>query len=121
LCLFVAFLILWAFAVLVLTIIQLPASIVILPVIIYLFSVNELLPAILWAIALLVITLSDNVLKPLLMGKHSTVCSRRSIPKGSAALLVWGIAGCMSNAYAAPALEVATDLRLGHGECFTFK
>ena len=73
LCLFVPFPGLWAFAVLVLSIIQLSASIVILPVIIYLFSVNELLPAILWAIALLVIALSDNVLKPLLMGKHSTV------------------------------------------------
>jgi predicted PurR-regulated permease PerM len=46
---------------------------VILPVIIYLFSVNEPLPAILWTIALLVIGLSDNVLKPLLMGKRSTV------------------------------------------------
>jgi len=64
---------LWAFAVLVLAILQLPASIVILPVIIYLFSVNELLPAILWTIPLLVIALSDNVLKPLLMGKGSTV------------------------------------------------
>jgi len=65
---------LWAFAVLVLAILQLPAGIVILPVIIYLFSVNELLPAILWTIPLVVIGLSDNVLKPLLMGgKHSTV------------------------------------------------
>ncbi len=45
----------------------------ILPVIIYLFSVNELLTAILWTIALLAIGLSDNVLKPLLMGKRSTV------------------------------------------------
>ena len=64
---------LWAFAVLVFAILQLPSVIVILPVIIYLFSVNEPLPAILWTIALLVIGLSDNVLKPLLMGKGSTV------------------------------------------------
>ena len=64
---------LWAFAVLVFSILQLPSVIVILPVIIYLFSVNEPLPAILWTIALLVIGLSDNVLKPLLMGKRSTV------------------------------------------------
>ena len=42
---------LWAFAVLVLAILQLPSVIVILPVIIYLFSVKELLPAILWTIA----------------------------------------------------------------------
>ncbi|MFZ0611984.1 MAG: AI-2E family transporter [Desulfobacterales bacterium] len=64
---------LWAFAVLVFAILQLPTVIVILPVIIYLFSANELPPAILWTIALLVIALSDNVLKPLLMGKGSTV------------------------------------------------
>jgi len=42
-------------------------------VIIYLFSVKELMPAILWTIPLLVIALSDNVLKPLLMGKGSSV------------------------------------------------
>jgi predicted PurR-regulated permease PerM len=63
----------WAFAVLVFAILQLPSLIVILPIIIYLFSVNGALPAILWTIALLVIGLSDNVLKPLLMGKDSTV------------------------------------------------
>ena len=62
-----------AFAVLVLAILQLPSAIVIIPVIIYLFSVKALLPAILWTIPLLLIGLSDNVLKPLLMGKGSTV------------------------------------------------
>ncbi len=64
---------LWALAVLVLAILQLPSVIVILPVIIYLFSVKELLSAILWAIALVAIGASDNVLKPLLMGKGSPV------------------------------------------------
>ncbi len=64
---------LWALAVLVLAILQLPAVIVILPVIIYLFSVKELLSAIPWAIALVVIGASDNVLKPMLMGKGSPV------------------------------------------------
>jgi predicted PurR-regulated permease PerM len=64
---------LWALAVLVFAILQLPSVIVVLPVIIYLFSVKEPLSAILWTIALLVIALSDNVLKPLLMGKGSTV------------------------------------------------
>ena len=64
---------LWAFAVLIFAILQLPTAIVILPVIIYLFSVKELAPAILWTIPLLLIAFSDNVLKPLLMGKGSTV------------------------------------------------
>ena len=64
---------LWALAVLVLAILQLPTIIVILPVIIYLFSAREPLTAILWTIVLLAVGLSDNVLKPLLMGKGSTV------------------------------------------------
>jgi hypothetical protein len=34
--------------------------------------------------------------------KEAAACSRRSILKGSAALLVGGIVGRMSNAYAAP-------------------
>jgi len=64
---------LWAFAVLIIAILQIPSVIVILPVIIYLFSVKTLVPAILWTLALLVVALSDNILKPLLMGKGSTV------------------------------------------------
>jgi predicted PurR-regulated permease PerM len=64
---------LWAIVVLVLAILQLPSAVVMLPVIIYLFSVKELMPAILWTIPLLVIGVSDNILKPLLMGKGSTM------------------------------------------------
>jgi predicted PurR-regulated permease PerM len=62
-----------AFAVLIIAVLQLPGAIVIIPVIIYLFAVKALLPAILWTIPLLLIGLSDNILKPLLMGKGSTV------------------------------------------------
>jgi len=64
---------LWALAVLVLAILQLPTVLVILPVIIYLFSVKELPSAILCTIVLVVIGLSDNILKPLLMRKGSPV------------------------------------------------
>ncbi|MDA8139386.1 MAG: AI-2E family transporter [Desulfobacteraceae bacterium] len=64
---------LWAFAVLVLAILQLPSFLVILPIIIYLFSKKALVTAILWTVPLLIIGLSDNVLKPLLMGKGSSV------------------------------------------------
>ena len=39
--------------------------------------------------------------------EEATVCSRRNVLKGSAALLVGGIAGRMSNAYAAPATTCA--------------
>ncbi len=62
---------LWAFLVLVLAIIQLPVSIVTIPVIIYMFTVKAPLPAIVWAVIILLIGLLDNVLKPILMGKGS--------------------------------------------------
>jgi len=62
-----------AFAIMVFAVLQLPTAIVMVPVIIYLFAVKALLPAILWTIPLVLIGLSDNVLKPLLMGKGSTV------------------------------------------------
>jgi len=64
---------LWAFAVLVVAILQLPTVIVILPVVIYIFSVKALAMAILWTIVLVFIGLSDNILKPLLMGQRSPV------------------------------------------------
>jgi predicted PurR-regulated permease PerM len=64
---------LWALAVMFFAILQLPSIIVIIPGIIYLFSAHAPMPAVLWTIALLLIGLSDNVLKPLLMGKGSSV------------------------------------------------
>ena len=39
--------------------------------------------------------------------ENPAVCSRRNILKGSAAVLLGGIAGRMSSAYAAPAPEAA--------------
>jgi predicted PurR-regulated permease PerM len=62
-----------AFAVLIIAILQVPTAIVLVPIVIYLFWAKALLTAILWTILLLLIGLSDNVLKPLLMGKGSTV------------------------------------------------
>jgi predicted PurR-regulated permease PerM len=63
----------WALLVFVLAILQLPATIVVLPVVIYLFSVLGLVPAILWTIYLFLAGLSDNVLKPILLGKGAPV------------------------------------------------
>ena len=62
-----------AFAVMVIAVLQFPTAIVMVPVLIYLFWAKALLSAILWTIPLLLIGLSDNVLKPLLMAKGSTV------------------------------------------------
>jgi predicted PurR-regulated permease PerM len=63
----------WTLLVFVLAVLQLPLFVITLPVIAYMFSVKELLPAIVWTILLMVAGLSDNVLKPILLGKGAPV------------------------------------------------
>jgi predicted PurR-regulated permease PerM len=63
----------WAVLVLLFAIIQLPVGIIAIPVIIYLYSAREPLPATLWSVLILLLGLIDNVLKPWLMGKGAPV------------------------------------------------
>ncbi len=63
----------WIVITLILAIAQLPMLLVIIPMIIWLFAFKEPLPAVLWSIYLLVAGVSDNILKPILMGKGATV------------------------------------------------
>lgn len=60
---------LWAFAVLVLAILQLPTILILGPIIIYVFSIAETLPAVIFMIWCLLIGVSDSFLKPLLLGR----------------------------------------------------
>jgi predicted PurR-regulated permease PerM len=64
---------LWALLCLILCIVQIGPWPVIIPVIVYLFSVMDTWAAVLWTIALVLVMLSDNILKPLLMGKGAPV------------------------------------------------
>ncbi len=64
---------LWAFIVLIFAIVQLPVGIVAIPVVIYLYTAREPLPATLWSIVIILLGLIDNVLKPWLMGKGAPV------------------------------------------------
>jgi len=64
---------LWALLVMILGILQLPPLLVILPVVIYLFTANSTLVAILWTVYLLLAGSSDNILKPILLGKGAPV------------------------------------------------
>jgi len=63
----------WTLLIFVLCVLQIPVVIVTLPIIIYIFSVQEVGSAILWTALLLVAGLSDNVLKPILLGKGAPV------------------------------------------------
>ena len=63
----------WALLIFLLALVQLPGALVAIPVIIYIYSVKEPLPATIWSVIILICGLSDNVLKPLLMGKGAPV------------------------------------------------
>ena len=63
----------WIILVLVFSIAQLPVIIVTIPMIIYLFAFREPLPAALWSAYLLAASLLDNILKPIIMGRGSSV------------------------------------------------
>jgi predicted PurR-regulated permease PerM len=60
---------LWALLVLVMVIAQLPALIVMLPIIIWVFSVESTTVAIVFAIWSVLVSMSDVVLKPMLLGR----------------------------------------------------
>jgi len=58
-----------AFVVLVAAIIQIPLILIVVPVIVYVFSIHETTPAIIFAIYIMIVALLDNVLKPVLLAK----------------------------------------------------
>ena len=63
----------WTLLVFVLCVLQLPVIFITLPVVAYIFSTNEVGTAIMWTVLLLIAGLSDNVLKPILLGKGAPV------------------------------------------------
>jgi predicted PurR-regulated permease PerM len=62
---------LWALLILILAVMQLPTLLVLLPVILYVFSMDSTTTAVLFTVWALLVGASDNVLKPLLMGRGS--------------------------------------------------
>mgnify|MGYP001024871816 CR=1 FL=1 len=63
----------WATLCLILGVMQLPPSLISIPIVIYLFSVNETLVASFWAVLIILAGSVDNILKPILMGRGSSV------------------------------------------------
>ena len=64
---------LWTLICLILAIIQLGPALVIIPVIIYLFTTASPVAATLWTIYLVAVMVSDNILKPIMLGKGAPV------------------------------------------------
>ena len=63
----------WTLLIFVLGILQIPLLIVTLPLIIYMFATKEPVPAIIWTVLFLLAGMSDNVLRPILLGKGAPV------------------------------------------------
>jgi len=59
----------WALGIMFLTIIQVPALLIIAPIIVYVFSQGTGTPEVVFTIYMLIVGASDGVLKPLLMGR----------------------------------------------------
>ncbi len=64
---------LWTLLILILAVMQLPSTLILIPVIIYVFYTSSTVVAVLFAIWSVLVGLSDNVLKPLLMGHGASV------------------------------------------------
>lgn len=63
---------LWTLLVLIMATVQLPTGIILIPSIFYVASVAGTVPTVLYGIWMIMVSLSDNVLKPLLLGRGGT-------------------------------------------------
>jgi predicted PurR-regulated permease PerM len=89
---------LWTALVLVFAILQLPVTIVVLGVVLWMFSSFETLPAALWTIYLFAAGISDNVLKPILLGKGSKVPMLVIFFGVIGGFIAWGFIGLFKGA-----------------------
>jgi len=63
----------WTLLIFVLAVLQIPLFIITVPIIIYIFAHNNITAAIIWTVILLLIGFSDNILRPILLGKGAPV------------------------------------------------
>jgi len=64
---------LWTLICFILAMIQLPPTLIVIPVIVYLFSQDSGIMTIVWSVYLILASMSDNILKPILLGKGAPV------------------------------------------------
>jgi len=83
----------WALAVAVLAIIQLPPLLIMIPVMIYEFSVASTLVAVTLTVYLVLVSLSDNVLKPILFGRGGDIPMLVLLIGSIGGMLAFGIIG----------------------------
>jgi predicted PurR-regulated permease PerM len=79
---------LWALAVLVVAIVQLPPWLVLAPICVWVFSVADPVPATIFAVYMLIVSVADMVLKPMLLG--------RGVDTPMLVILIGAIGGAMT-------------------------
>lgn len=83
----------WTLLVLLLAIMQLPSIIILGPIIIYVFTVSATVPAIVFMVWSLLVGLSDNFLKPLLLGRGLDIPMLVILMGAIGGMLLSGIVG----------------------------
>lgn len=83
----------WTVLVLIVAIIQLPPTLVVLPVIVYVFSVESTTVAVIFAVWSFVWSASDNIIKPLLMGRGVEVPMLVILLGSIGGMIAFGIIG----------------------------
>ena len=83
----------WALLVLLFAVVQLPPILVLGPVIVYVFSVADTTPAVLFAIWGVFVSISDSFLKPLLMGRGVKIPMLVILIGAIGGMLLFGIIG----------------------------
>lgn len=84
---------LWVTLILVLAVVQLPPILVFGPIMIYVFSVNETLPAVLFMIYGVLVSASDAFLKPLFLGRGMAIPMPVILVGAIGGVIVFGILG----------------------------
>lgn len=84
---------LWTVIILILAVAQLPPLLVLVPVIIYVFSVADTTPAVIFMIWSLVVSMSDSFLKPLLLGRGMDTPTLVILLGAIGGMMLFGILG----------------------------
>jgi predicted PurR-regulated permease PerM len=64
---------LWTLLVMILATVQLPVGVVLIPSIFYVFSIADTVPAVIYTIWIIIVSVIDNILKPFLLGRGASV------------------------------------------------
>ncbi|BCG66076.1 MAG: hypothetical protein methR_P3952 [Methyloprofundus sp.] len=84
---------LWTICILILAVAQLPPLLVLLPVIFYVFSVADTTPAIIFTIWSIFVSVSDGLLKPLLLGRGMATPTLIILLGAIGGMMLFGILG----------------------------